>query len=129
MEETETASGGDQECPWKFRWHQQVDEKRQRQCWSGKSRLPQLVMGSWTMMMVMIASHSADLESSFFFFLCFLFCFFGFQKFKRKRRKKKKRAKWKDQSPLMSSPNRTTTTTKKQAVWESVQIKKGENRN
>lgn len=59
-----------------------------------------------------------------FFFLCFLFCFFGFQKLKRKRKKKKKKAKWKDQSPLMSSPNRTTTTTKKQAVWE-----KGENRN
>lgn len=76
-------------------------------------------------MMVMIASHSVDLESSFFFFPLFsVLLFWVFSKVKKEKEKKKK-----DQSPLMPSPNRTTTTTKKQAVWESVQIKKGENRN
>ena len=28
----QTASDGDQECPWRFRWHRRVDEIRRRQC-------------------------------------------------------------------------------------------------
>lgn len=46
-------------------------------------------------MMVMIASHSVDLESSFFFFPLFSVLLFWVSKVKKEKGKKKKRSKMK----------------------------------
>lgn len=65
-----TASDGEEECPWRFRWRRRGGGKRRRRCWSGKWRQPQPAMGfAAAIERQLTTMASANPGNSFFFFL------------------------------------------------------------